>query len=67
MGANVTYTGAGGGKRAGIQNFLLGSGPIRAAIRVGDMGPDALDGTDPQGLPSHGGPLLYGEIAMETS
>ena len=40
---------------------------IRAAIRVGDMGPDALDGTDPQGLPSHGGPLLYGEIAMETS
>ena len=50
-GANVVDPGVGGGKCMDLQPVLQDRGPKRPDICVGDVGPDAPYGTDPQGLP----------------
>ena len=50
VGVNVTDPRAGGVKRAGLWPVLQRRGIRRPSIQVKDVVPDALDGTDPQGL-----------------
>ena len=67
VGANVADPGAGGGEHVGLRPVLQGRGPSRPAKRVVDMGPDAPDGSDPQGLPPQGGPSADEVTSAATS
>ena len=55
VGTNVADPGVGRGKHTGIWPVLQCLGPIRPAIWVGDVGPDAMDGPDPWGFSPQGG------------
>ena len=53
---NITDPGVVGGKQTGIWPLLQCRGPSLPDIWVRDVGPDAMDGTDPWVFPPQGGP-----------
>ena len=63
---NVADPGVGGGERVGLWPVLLGLGPSRPVIRVGDVDTDTPDGPDPWGLPPQVGPSDDRETAVTT-